>query len=111
LTAPNDGRANLPVCFNLTASKRSDAGGTVGIYTRKNIALLFLVEVWAARQRRPTLAGGPPTATRLERGCVQSTSRSALKSSAAPGVFQQATHAKLLRLVFDTAALRHVGEM
>jgi hypothetical protein len=38
-------------------------------------------------------------ASGLERGCVQSTSRSALKSSAAPDVFQQATHAKLLRLV------------
>ena len=58
MTAPNDGRANLPVCLNLTASKRSDAGGTMGIYTRKNIALLVLVEVWAARQRPPYLGGG-----------------------------------------------------
>jgi hypothetical protein len=48
----------------------------------------------------------PPNATRLERGCVQSTSRSTLKNSAAPGVFQQAGFAKLLRLVFDTTALR-----
>src|ERR1035438_4500459 len=48
----------------------------------------------------------PPNATRLERVCVQSTSRSTLKSSAASGVFQQASFAKLLRLVFDTAALR-----
>jgi hypothetical protein len=29
----NDGRANLPVCPNLTASKRSNAGGTMGIRT------------------------------------------------------------------------------
>ena len=42
----------------------------------------------------------------LERGCVQSTSRSTLKSSAASGVFQQAGFAKLLRLVFDTTALQ-----
>ena len=26
----NDGRANLPVCPNLTASKRSNAGGSLG---------------------------------------------------------------------------------
>jgi hypothetical protein len=48
----------------------------------------------------------PPNATRLERGCVQSTSRSTLKSSVASGVFQPAGFAKLLRLVCDTAALR-----
>jgi len=48
----------------------------------------------------------PPNATGLERGCVQSTSRSTWKSFAASGVFQQAGFAKLLRLVFDTAALR-----
>jgi hypothetical protein len=51
----------------------------------------------------------PPNATRLERGCVQSTSRSTLKSSVASGVFQPAGFAKLLRLVplqRDTAALR-----
>jgi hypothetical protein len=40
----NDGGANLLVCLNLTASKRSDAGGTWG-YARKNIAPLVLVEV------------------------------------------------------------------
>jgi hypothetical protein len=28
-----DGRANLPVCSNLTASQRSNAGGTMGIRT------------------------------------------------------------------------------
>jgi hypothetical protein len=54
-TIPNDGRANLPVCPNLTARQRSNAGGTMGIRTRQNIAPLVLVEVWAARQRRPTL--------------------------------------------------------
>jgi hypothetical protein len=48
----------------------------------------------------------PPSAIGLERGCVQSTSRSTLKGSAASGIFQQAGFAKLLRLVFDTAALR-----
>jgi hypothetical protein len=41
----------------------------------------------------------PPNATRLERGCVQSASRSTLKSFAASGVFQQASLAKRLRLV------------
>jgi hypothetical protein len=35
----------------------------------------------------------------LERGCVQSTSRSTLKGSAASGIFQQAGFVKLLRLV------------
>ena len=50
-----------------------------------------------------------PNATGLERGSVQSTSRSTLNSSAASGVFQQVSFAKLLRLVpprRDTAALR-----
>jgi hypothetical protein len=56
------------------------------------------------------VAGGririlPPNTTRLERGCVQSTSRSTLKSFAASGVFQPVDLAKRLRLVFDTAAL------
>src|ERR1035437_5307842 len=32
-TPTTDGRANLPVCPNLTASQRSDAGGTLGIRT------------------------------------------------------------------------------
>jgi hypothetical protein len=53
-TPTKDGGANLPVCPNLSASKRSDAGGTMGIRTRKNIAPLVLVEIWAAWQRRPT---------------------------------------------------------
>jgi hypothetical protein len=34
-TPANEGRANLPVCSNLTASQRSDAGGTMGIRTRE----------------------------------------------------------------------------
>jgi len=42
----------------------------------------------------------------LERGCVQSTSRSMLEIVTASGVFQQVSFVKLLRLVFDTAALR-----
>ena len=50
-----DGSANLPVCPNLTASKRSDADGTILGYVHKNIAPLVLVEVWAAQQHRPTL--------------------------------------------------------
>ncbi len=42
----------------------------------------------------------PPNITRLERGCVQSTSHSTLKGSTVSGVFQQqASFAKLLRLV------------
>jgi hypothetical protein len=32
-TTTTDGRANLPVCPNLTASQRSNAGGTMGIRT------------------------------------------------------------------------------
>jgi hypothetical protein len=35
-TTPNDGRANLPVCPNLTASQRSNAGGTMGMRTREH---------------------------------------------------------------------------
>jgi hypothetical protein len=35
-TTTNDGRANLPVCPNLTASQRSNAGGTLGIRTREH---------------------------------------------------------------------------
>jgi hypothetical protein len=42
----------------------------------------------------------------MERCCVQSTSRSTWKGSEASGIFQLAGFAKLLRLVFDTAALR-----
>jgi len=45
----------------------------------------------------------------MERGCVQSTSRSTWKGSEASGIFQLAGFAKLLRLVplgRDTAALR-----
>jgi len=50
-TTTNEGRAELPLCPNLTASERSDAGEI----TRQNIASLVLVAVWAAQQRRPTL--------------------------------------------------------
>jgi len=32
-TPTTDGRANLPVCPNLTASQRSNAGGTMGLRT------------------------------------------------------------------------------
>ena len=42
----------------------------------------------------------------MERGCVRSTSRSTLKSFEASDAFQQASPSSLLRLVFDTAALR-----
>src|ERR1035437_6566977 len=35
-TPTNDGRAKLPVCPNLTASQRSDAGGTLGGRTPEN---------------------------------------------------------------------------
>jgi hypothetical protein len=48
----------------------------------------------------------PPNATRLERGGVQSTSRSRLKGSPASGVFEQPGLATLLRLVCDRGALR-----
>jgi hypothetical protein len=53
----------------------------------------------------------PPNAIGMERGCVQSTSRSTWKSSEASGIFQLAGFAKLLRLVFDTAALRDSARM
>jgi len=65
-TAPNDGRANLPVCPILTARKRSDAGGTMGIRTQEHRSARP-VEVWAARpltfhfsatrQRQPYVSG------------------------------------------------------
>ena len=35
-TPTNDGRANLPVCPNLPASQRSNAGGTLGRRTREH---------------------------------------------------------------------------
>ncbi|MGB8367861.1 MAG: hypothetical protein ACLPYZ_04030 [Limisphaerales bacterium] len=44
------GRAELPLCPNLTGSKRNDAGSRTG----KNITSLVLAEIWAARQHRPT---------------------------------------------------------
>jgi len=52
-TIANDGRANLPVCPNLTARQRSNAGETMGIRTRQNIAPLVLVEVWAGSAALP----------------------------------------------------------
>ena len=48
----------------------------------------------------------PPNAIGWERSCVQSTSRSTGIGSEASSIFQEAGFAKLLRLVFDTAALR-----
>jgi hypothetical protein len=35
-TNTNNGRANLPVCPNLTASQRGDAGGSMGIRTQEH---------------------------------------------------------------------------
>ena len=45
------GRAELPLCPNLTGSKRNDAGSRTG----KNITSLVLAEIWAARQHRPPI--------------------------------------------------------
>jgi hypothetical protein len=46
------GRAELLLCPNLTtASQRSEAGGK----TRQNLATVVFMEIWAARQRRPTV--------------------------------------------------------
>ena len=50
-TATIEGRADLPVGPNLSASERSDVGGNAG----KNIAPLVLSNIWAVRQHRPTL--------------------------------------------------------
>ena len=50
-TRTNEGRDDLPVVPNLSASERSDAGGNAG----QNIAPLVLADIWAAQQRRPTL--------------------------------------------------------
>ena len=47
----------------------------------------------------------PPIANLPERGCVQSTGRSTLENGGASGELRQSSLAKLLRLVFDTAAL------
>jgi hypothetical protein len=44
------GGVELLLCPNLTANQRSGAGGK----TRQNIAAIVLMEIWAARQRRPT---------------------------------------------------------
>jgi hypothetical protein len=54
----NDGRANLPVCPNLTASKRSNAGETMWIRTQEHHSARS-GGIWAARQRRPTLVVVP----------------------------------------------------
>jgi hypothetical protein len=35
-TPTNDGKADLPVCPNLTVGKRSDAGGTMAIRTQEH---------------------------------------------------------------------------
>ena len=48
----------------------------------------------------------PRTQSDWSAAVCKSTSRSAWKSSAASRIFQQAGFAKLLRLVYDTAALR-----
>lgn len=50
-TPTHSGRADLPVCPDLPASECSDAGGNPS----QNFAWLVLAEVWAPRQRRPTL--------------------------------------------------------
>jgi len=50
----NDGRANLPVCLNLTASQRSDAGGTMGI-RRGEHRFARSGGIGAARQRPPLM--------------------------------------------------------
>src|ERR1039458_8722805 len=42
----NDGRPNLPVCPNLSASKRSDAGGTMGIRTKEKHLPLPATQEW-----------------------------------------------------------------
>jgi hypothetical protein len=69
-TAPNDGRANLPVCPILTARKRSDAGGTMGIRTQEHRSARS-VEVWAARQHQPYLGGSARLCPIRSRSAIQ----------------------------------------
>jgi len=45
------GRAELLLCPNLTASQYGEEGGK----TWQNPAAVVLMEIWAARQRRPTV--------------------------------------------------------
>src|SRR5262249_26326928 len=49
MTRPHPGRAKLLLCPDLTASERSDAG-------RVSTKSFVQHEIWAARQRRPTMA-------------------------------------------------------
>jgi hypothetical protein len=60
------------------------------------------------RQMRKTIIS---RRNRLERGCVQSTSRSMWKGSAASGILPHTGFSRLLRLVCDTAALRGNARM
>ena len=74
------------------------------------MGLRFTFYVFAIGLRRTSRSGRiltlPPIPNLPERGCVQSTSRSALKVYAAFDQFENVCLAKLLRLVFDPAALR-----
>ena len=51
----------------------------------------------------------PARTKALERGCVRSTSRSALRMSGAWKIFWPSRGSRVLRLVCDTAALRGRG--
>jgi hypothetical protein len=86
----------------------------MGIYTRKNIALLVLVEVWAARQRPPYLGRWPPDRNKIgARLCAKHQPQRVEKLCGTRRIpaghsCEAAAAGPALR---DTAALRHIGEM
>ena len=68
-TTTNDGRANLPVCPNLTASQRSNAGGTMGMRAREHRFARSGGSLGG--QRRPTLVvSGPKPGTPITFHCI-----------------------------------------
>jgi len=70
-TPTTDGRANLPVCPNLTASQRSNAGGTLGMRTREHRSARSGGSLGGAAAP-PHLGGGVklrPSATRSSMNC------------------------------------------
>jgi hypothetical protein len=68
-TTTNDGWANLPVCPNLTASQRSNAGGTMGMRAREHRFARSGGSLGG--QRRPTLVvSGPKPGTPITFHCI-----------------------------------------
>jgi hypothetical protein len=92
---------SLTTVITIYATDDTGTGSVPNSPLQETIMNLNCPDVAHPRTRAPL-----PNATGLERGCVQSTSRSKLEGSAASGILRQAGFAKPLRLVYDTAALR-----